>query len=448
LKKILNKTLLAASATVLLFSCKPDLAVPAPGKGSLDVSNYVAIGTTIGSGYADNALYYDAQMVTYPKLLAEQFKLVGGGDFKQPLVDATSVGIGSSQTARLVLGRAADCKGSLSLAPLPVAATADYTIFTRSVGIDGPFNNMSVPGAKAVTVLFPGYGNPANGAGNYNPFFTRMAGDPATASILTEAAGQNATFFSLSIGNDDVLGYALSGGAADAITPASGPAGAGFDGSIDAIVDALTANGSKGVIGNVTDITSMPYFTTVPYNGLLLDQANAEALTAAYSGLGIAFHEGNNGFIIADAAAPGSLRQIQQGELVLLTVPQDSIKCGGWGSMKPIPNQYVLTLDEIALISAATTAYNAKLQSVAQAKGLAYVDVNGFMSSLKAGIIYNGLSVNTQFVSGGAFSLDGVNLTARGNALLANEFIKSINGKYGSSIPQINATGYKGVVFP
>jgi hypothetical protein len=447
LKKILNKTLLAASATVILFSCKPNLDVPAPGKGSLDVSNYVAIGTTIGSGYSDNALYYDAQMVTYPNLLAEQFKLVGGGNFKQPLVDATSVGIGSTQTARLVLGPAADCKGSLSLAPVPVSATGDYTIFSRSVGVDGPFNNMSVPGAKAVTVLFPGYGNPANGAGNYNPFFTRMAGDPATASILTEAAGQNATFFSLSIGNDDVLGYALSGGAADAITPASGPAGAGFDGSIDAIVDALTANGSKGVIGNVIDITSMPYFTTVPYNGLLLDNANAQALTAAYAGLGITFQEGYNAFIIADGA-PGSVRQIQPGELILLSVPQDSIKCGGWGSMKPIPNQYVLTSAEIADISGAVTAYNAKLQSVAEAKGLAYVDVNAFMSSLKAGIVYNGLSVNTQFVSGGAFSLDGVNLTARGNALLANEFIKSINGKYGSSIPQINATGYKGVLFP
>jgi len=134
--------------------------------------------------------------------------------------------------------------------------------------------------------------------------------------------------------------------------------------------------------------------------------------------------------------------------MILLSVPQDSIKCGGWGSMKPIPNQYVLTAAEITLVSDAITAYNTKLQSVAEAKGLAYVDVNGFMSSLKAGIIYNGFSVNTQFVSGGAFSLDGVTLTARGNALLANEFIKSINAKYGSSIPQLNATGYKGVVFP
>ncbi len=34
------------------------------------------------------------------------------------------------------------------------------------------------------------------------------------------------------------------------------------------------------------------------------------------------------------------------------------------------------------------------------------------------------------------------------NALLANEFIKSINSKYGASIPQLNVNNYKGVIFP
>jgi hypothetical protein len=51
-------------------------------------------------------------------------------------------------------------------------------------------------------------------------------------------------------------------------------------------------------------------------------------------------------------------------------------------------------------------------------------------------------------VSGGAYSLDGLNLTPRGNALLANEFIKAINRTYKSSIPEIIATKYSGVIFP
>jgi hypothetical protein len=164
--------------------------------------------------------------------------------------------------------------------------------------------------------------------------------------------------------------------------------------------------------------------------------------------LNISFHEGYNGFIIEDATAANGLRQIQEGELVLLSVPQDSLKCKGWGSVKPIPAKYVLTSDEVYLIRNAITAYNSKLKSLASSKGLSFVDVNAFMSSVKTGIIYNGFSVKSSFVSGGAFSLDGINLTPLGNALLANEFIKSVNNSYGSTIPQINAGRFKGVSFP
>jgi hypothetical protein len=448
LKNIVSKIFAFASVLVLVYSCKPEVTVSAPTKGSLDVSKYVAVGNSITSGYADNALYYQGQLVAYPNLLAQQFKLIGGGDFKQPLVSPTSVGIGSAQNARLVLAPTTDCKGTLSLAPVNVAEKGDLTIFGTSVANDGPFNNMGVPGVKAITAVYPGYGNPANGQGNYNPYFTRMVKDPTTASLLSEAANQNPTFFSMFLGNNDVLAYALAGGAADAITPSAGLPGYGFDASIDAVVNTLTANGAKGVIANIPDITSIPYFNTVPYNGLLLDQANAAALSQAYAGLGITFHEGYNGFIIEDANVPGGRRQIQQGELILLSVPQDSIKCSGWGSMTPIPNQYVLTSNEITNIKNAITAFNTKLKAVADAKGLAFVDVNAFMSKVKSGIVYNGVNLNTQFVSGGAFSLDGVHLTPMGNALLANEFIKAINSKFGSTIPTIDATKYKGVSFP
>ncbi|HEV7621337.1 MAG TPA: hypothetical protein VGO09_06385, partial [Flavisolibacter sp.] len=263
------------------------------------------------------------------------------------------------------------------------------------------------------------------------------------ASILSDAMAQNPTFFSMSVGNDDALAFAIAGGASEFITPT-----ANFNASIDAIVGGLTASGAKGVVANIPSISSMPYFTTVPYNGLLLDQANAAALTAAYTPLGITFNAGPNPFIIEDAAAPGQMRQIQAGEMILLTVPQDSIKCAGWGSMKPIPNQYVLIASEINQINDAITAYNSKLKDAATAKGLAYVDVDAFMKNVKSGIMYNGVGLSAQFVTGGAFSLDGIHLTPMGNALLANEYIKAINKTYGSTIPQVDATKYKGIIFP
>ena len=116
--------------------------------------------------------------------------------------------------------------------------------------------------------------------------------------------------------------------------------------------------------------------------------------------------------------------------------------------MKPIPNAYVLTATEITSINNAISAYNTKLKATADAAGLAYADVNSFFKTVKTGIVYNGVGINAQFVAGGAFSLDGIHLTPLGNALLANTFIKAINSKYGSSIPQVDATKYKGVAFP
>ena len=79
--------------------------MPEAGKGSIDVTNYVAIGSSMSAGYADNALYADGQMFSYPNMIAQQFRLVGGGNFKQPMVSAGSAGIGANMNARLNLHR-------------------------------------------------------------------------------------------------------------------------------------------------------------------------------------------------------------------------------------------------------------------------------------------------------------------------------------------------------
>jgi len=443
MKKIFTRTLYIAVALSIAVACKPKLETPSVDKGSLNLTTYVAIGNSITAGYADNALYRKGQENSYAKLLAEQFQLAGGGAFKIPYVDPNSVGIGSTGGARLALTYVTDaCQGTY-LTPRPVAGSGDATIFGSVYSSQGPFNSFGVPGAKSFHVPFAGYGNPGNGAGNFNPFFTRMAANPTTSSMLTDALARNPTFFSLFIGNNDVLLYALSGGAQDAITPTGT-----FDASIDAILNALTATSPQGVVANVPDITSLPYFTTVPYNALVIDATTAANLNALHSGSDASFHAGANGFLIADASATGGKRNAVEGEFILLSTPQNDIKCAGLGSQTAMPTQYVLTLTEANEIKSKTNAYNAKLKAAAEAKGLAFVDANAFLKSAIKGLTFDGINVSTTFVSGGAFSLDGVHLTPLGNALLANEFIRSINSKYGSTIPQVDVTKYHGVVFP
>lgn len=383
---------------------------------------------------------------------------MGGGDFKQPLMDPHSVGVGISDSAGTTifvapfkLGSSTDCLGATSLAPIPSAPHGDVSAF-NSIASQGPFNNMGVPGARAVDVAVSGYGNAGNGPGNYNPFFARIASSPS-ASMLSDAMRINPTFFSLFIGNNDVLLYASNGGAPGySITTQ-----ADFDASFNTIVDTLTQHGAKGVIGNIPDITALPFFTTIPWNGLTLTrQSQVDSLNAYWADFSTSpptplynFKLGNNGFLITDVNVPYThKRLIKEGEFILLSVPLNSIKCHNLGSLTAIPDQYVLTADEITKVQTAITGYNNTIKSVADTKKLAFVDVNAYLNKTKSGFVYNGISLNAAFVTGGAFSLDGVHLTPIGNALLANEFIKAINTTYQASIPQLDATKYRGVIFP
>lgn len=348
--------------------------------------------------------------------------------------------------AKFNLGYKTDCKNVTSLSPVRMTPTDNYGWFAANVyASSGPFGNMGVPDAKSFHVIYAGYGNPANAtSGYYNPFFERMASG-SSASVLSDALSQNPTFFTLNLGINDVLSYALTGGVYDSITTQSR-----FDASIDHIVNQLTANGAKGLVMGIPDFTRFPYFTTIPYNGLTLDQAQANALNSIYNPIGFdsVFVAGANAFIIRDPASPIGIRQLVKGESILLSLPLDSVKCLSLGSLLPFPKRYTLTLHEIAGIQNAISGYNAKLRSVAQAKGLAYIDVESFFNRLNTGIVYNGVNVNAQFVKGGGFSLDGLNLNPIGNALLANECIKAINSTYGSAILQVDASGYRGTVFP
>ncbi len=412
-------------------ACKPDLEEFTPSNGDADFTYYVSVGNSLTAGFSGGDLYITGQLNSYPNILSNQFKNVGGGEFLLPLMK-DDLGFGNKK----ILGFSTDCLGETSLAPIASPGTPDPGNFIP-IGSAGPYNNLGVPGAKSFHLLFPGYGT-------LNPYYGRFASNPATSSIIGEAAAQNPSFFSLWIGNNDVLSYGLAGGAQDSITnPVY------FEGVVTAILQALTNGGAKGVIANLPEITNVPFFTTIPYNGLVLsNQAQVDALNFAYQPLGIIFALGANPFIIQDATAPGGVRQMAEGELVLLTTPQDSLKCGGWGSQKPIAGNYILDLSEVSDISSAIGSYNNSISTLAQQYSLAFVDMNKYFKEAKSGLIFDGLTFNTTFVTGGFFSLDGIHPTPQGYAIIANFFIEAINAKYGSQVPLVNVTEYPGIVFP
>jgi len=495
-------------AAVLGFSaCENDddtsgaeeVVLPALSAGDADFSNFVSVGASFTAGFADNGLFIASQENSFPNTIAKQFAKIGGGDFTQPLMNDNFGGLalGGNRITdpRLVFGGA----GPVPLESIigPVTVSTDITMNPT-----GPFNNLGVPGAKSFHLVAPGYGNIANFPAAANPYAVRLTGSTPDARILELAAAQNPTFFTLSeIGGNDVLGYAISGGTGVSQEGNLDPSTYGpnditdtnvFASTLNTMVTTLTANGAKGAIGNLPNITSLPFFTTVPNNALEVDAATAANLTGFFQAVvgittqvliqqgvppaqaqalaaqyGITFNEGPNRFLIdvpVSATNPLGFRQMTEEELLLLTIDTGAL-AEGYGSVvltpevgqvlvilqtggTPTPAQAALILqavsgiddkdaldtDELGAIATATMAYNSSIEALAMNNGLALVDLNSILEeATTSGVQFDEFSLNTSLVFGGLASLDGIHLTPRGYALMANSFLEAIDATYGSN---------------
>ena len=246
---------------------------------------------------------------------------------------------------------------------------------------------------------------------------------------------------------EDIFGYASVGGY-NKTTPSSSQ----FSAGLDVMLAPLTSNGGKGVIANIPDLTSFPFYTLVAWNRLNLSQNQADSLDylAQLSGLThISFVVGDNGFLTYDVNHPKGLRQLVEGEYITLTVPLDSMRCLKYGTLANlIKDRYVLDVSEVQIVNTAIGQYNAVIEQKAAQYNLAFVDMNAFFKSVESGIKWDGVDYDAEFVSGGFFSLDGYHPTQKGYGLLANEFIKAINDKYDAVVPTTNCTTCEGIKFP
>lgn len=495
-----------------IVSCEPELENSIEDEdfytnGEADFSNYVALGNSLTAGFADGGLYITGQENSYPNILAEKFAVVQEtSEFTQPLVNDNTGGLvlGGNQITdnRLVLSVGAN-------GPAPARYTGATPTTEVSNKLAGPFNNMGVPGAKSYHLIAPNYGSVGGVAtGTANPYFARFSSSES-ATVLEDALAQEPTFFTLWIGNNDVLSYATSGGIGEYQLNNTNPATYGPNDITDPNTFGLIygqlagslAQTADGVLINIPDVTSVPYFTTVPNNALALDAATAGQLTGyfqAVSGVltqvlmmqgvpaeqaqavasqyAITFNEGANRFLIdvpVTQTNPLGFRQMTPEEMIVLTVNQGALangygsvqftpavgeviavlQAGGsptqaqvqtlFGAVSGLDDKDVLDSDELDNIQEATSRYNAAIEQYANEYSLGYVDANALLNQLSTGsITFDGGTINSDFVTGGAFSLDGVHLTPRGYAVMANAIIEEINATYGSNVPKANVGEY------
>ncbi len=518
--------------------------------GSTDFSNYVAVGASFTAGVTDGALFIASQGNSFPNILASKFAMANGGAFGQPLM-SDNIGGFVTTTGVVVQPPRLYFNGT---GPTELSATPT-TIFGAPATNAGNLNNFGIPGAKSFHLVTPNYGSPAGLATfplTANPYFVRM-GSPAGTTVMADVATKAPTFFTLSeIGGNDVLGYALSGGynpevkhpvTGDVIIPASNavyqsdnmvsPATYGanditntdvFAQTFNGIVAVLTANSAKGVVANLPYITSLPHFTTVPYDALdpttnatlaaqvpLLNTVYG-AINQIYAGAGeperaimfdatkgnpiVIYDEDATDLRAAIAATLGAsptfipfvqslgFTQAQATALApliaqllgnqygfarsatdkdLFVLPSSSVigtvnttyaeglvvQSGGMlpaalagqfsaeGVTLPLGDKWVLTPKEQMEIKIATDAYNVTIKAAAEAKGLAFVDFNAILSqAATSGLKFDNYNLTTGLVTGGLVGLDGIHLTGRGYALMANKMLEAIDTAYGSNFAE------------
>ncbi len=444
---------------VLLFSiialfnaCSLKLDIPAPNPGNADFSKTISIGGNYMAGYQDGALYRNGQQLSIPALLTEQFKQVGGSQFNQALMpDNNGLGLNSKVWESWFitpshLGYKTDCKGVRALSPLKnFISQSEATPYLISIA-GNSIQNLAIPYANIIDYFSPSFGN-ISSPQKINPYYNRVASNPGTSTIYSDAKAQNATFIAAWLGMEDIYNYAGSGGTSTAI-PSSGS----FSAYLDTLLGGLTTGGAKGIIATIPDFRVFPYYTLVAWDNADLRQTQADSLNDIYTPAGLTqihFNIGRNGFVIDDISANGGLRQLHAGEYITLSVPLDSMKCEKYGLMfTTINDRYVLDSSEVYTIDNAINAYNAVIIQKAAQYNLALVDMYSYFNSVKSGIKWDGADFNATFVSGGFFSLDGYHPNQKGYALIANEFIKAINTKYESVIPTVNCVECEGILFP
>ncbi|MGI4833070.1 MAG: hypothetical protein ACRYFK_06360 [Janthinobacterium lividum] len=475
-----------------LAGCQTGIDAPmTPSAGNASFARYIAVGNSLTAGYEDGGLYLDGQQNSYPNILAQQFAKAGGGaTFRQPLFSTAQANgsgylrlagftaAGSPITQSVTTSLAV--RGGTAAAPL-------YTKYTDAI------DNFGVPGIKLADVQTVGYGSTQG-----NPYFERITPDASPLQtyfqrIKAEAA--TATFFSMWLGNNDVLGYATSGGALGALSATYAITRTDtFNLKAVRMINVLTANnsvatgGPKGVVSNIPDVGGLPFFNTVgpSFRATLAAASVPTAAPFVYTTGTLAPLQANTRVAgtLADIRTPagGTLlltltaapyaalygqptgkywrdfyaqlkpalpAAIPTLGVFLATLQVDTTKAFGQSTGNPFPSTLVLDGTEQTAVTTATTAFNNSLQTAALNKGLAFFDANAYFRGIAiTGIASNGVANSASFITGNLFSLDGVHPTPRGYALVANQLIMAINARYGATVPQVNPNDYRGVLFP
>lgn len=420
-RSLLGLTLLALSATSCFDDAADEVLGPRPTDALFD--SYVALGNSITAGYQSSGITDATQRQSYAFLLAQQMNT------RYMYASLRSPGCPPPVVNFQTQAR-------------PTGTTGTTCALRDSTRLTDILTNVAVPGHTSFDPTDD------DGASTPNPLTTFILGGETQVEKALKA---DPTFASIWIGNNDVLGPAVSDGRTAAL--ANMTSVAQFETNYTAMVDQLTAGAprlSGGVLIGVVQVANAPIMFPAAAlqnpafkGGLDQIACGTAAAPAPTSGCAV------TGTVAVDpscsAAGTGATSvintfiafQIRLGAhpAVIACVP------GGASGALPAPVGDILVLDptEQATIAARVTAYNAHIQAEASRVGFAYYDPNTTLLTLKAQgtLVRAAPNWGATGTFGTGMSLDGVHPGAGVHREIANALITAINTEYGTDLQPV-----------
>lgn len=373
-----------------------------------DLSRLVAIGDSLSAGVQNFSLFESGQVNGYANLIARQANTT----LVLPLIAEPGI------PSKLILNPA----------PPPIVIQAPGVSTGRLDANQA--TNLAVPGHTVFDALFrrPGpvvdpvqvwtnlvLGVPTPLPGQEMSQIEKLESFAATPSTAP-------TTVVVWLGSNDAL-FALLLADPAAVTPV--PVFASLYGQV---LSRVAATGAAVVVGNVPDVTDVPFLTAAPQVVEPIAQALGLPAAAVYGILGLSS---------GDYLVPGGVQAIQTMVASGALAPLPAI-CPAVLPAFPVPGTpCFLTPAQISSIQATVASYNSIISATAATAGAAVVDIHSLLAELSVrGYVVNGRRLTTAFL-GGLFSLDGVHPSNTGYAIIANEFIRVLNSTFAAGIPPV-----------
>ncbi|MGK0137215.1 MAG: hypothetical protein ACI9DJ_000659 [Algoriphagus sp.] len=378
---------------------------------------YLAIGSSLTAGVRDGGYFNEGMMTSFPNLLARQ---LGIEDFKMPLFDETEYN-GTGRKIRTDENPSGGPfqKFNISSNNLGIESIVEEEIINKYgekekikriklkeyKGYVEDLDAFALPGMQVARL---GYGTNDKSAIYLDRLPKKEKYERSFWDGYEALVKKKVDVFTIEMGSQ---GFIAEGSAFEVVPN-------GVEHPAISIAKKMIANGAIGCVANVPDYSKFPVYHQIKYADLKKAVFNSEIISPLTEQ-----EREMVGYI------PNSKMDSMMSPKVNIALKKLNLKGG---------KDILSSLDIIAV------SYNSYIESALKGINVPMVDLYALFENIVKGnyVTHDGIKVDVDLKTGNFFSSDGIYPTPFGNAIIANEYIRTLNKAYRLNIPLIPTKEY------